>query len=77
MVSTRKVSLLDTLLSLINFLLRDISIAVISPDGVGSQLGALTVRPVTQGDVGNSPSLVVLGDFHGFSILDVALCFQL
>jgi hypothetical protein len=76
-VSAGQVSLLDALLGLIDFLLGDIGIAVVGPDGVGSQLGTFAVRPVTQRNISNSLALVVLGNLHNFSILDVALSFQL
>lgn len=76
-MSAGQVSLLDTLLGLIDFLLGDIGIAVVGPDGVGSQLGTFSVRPVTQRNISNGPALVVVGDLHGFSILEVALSFQL
>lgn len=76
-MSTSQVSLLDTLLGLIDLLLGDVGVAVVGPNGVGSQLGTFSVRPVTQRDIGNSPALIVLGDLHGLSILEVALSLEL
>lgn len=71
--SARQVSHFDSFLGLVHFLLRDVDVAVVGPDGIGSQVAALAVGPVSFGDVGDSSALVVLGHFHSPAVLQIGL----
>lgn len=60
----------------IDFLLSDVYIALISPDGVGSEFAPLSVSPSLIGDIRHSSSLVVGRNFHDSAVLLVILSFQ-
>lgn len=72
----RFVSSLHTLLSSIDFLLSNVRVAVVGPDGVGSELTPLSVSPSLVGDVSYSSSSVVGWNFHDSAVLFVGVGFQ-
>ena len=66
-------SFLDAGLGGVDFLLGDISVAVISPEGVGPEVLLLPVLPFPEGHVGDGSASVVEGHFHRLPVL---LCHQ-
>lgn len=77
MVSPRQISSLHTLLGLVDVLLSDVSISVVGPNGVGPQFSALTIAPRSEGNIGNSPALVVLRNFHSSPVSEIGLRLKL
>jgi hypothetical protein len=66
-------------LSSLHFLLSDVSITVVSPDGTRPKLAPLSVSPSLIGDISNSPASVVIRHLHDLVILlgDLDLKFTL
>ena len=70
-------SSLDSLFGLVNFLLSNVCVSVVSPHGVGSEFASLSVAPMFMRNVSNGSSLVVIRNFHSFSVFLVGQGFNL